>query len=79
MTTDESKIIEGFRFAESIRTLDDRTALKIALTLAGTNPELFSQLLAVVKKQNLVIPKSTYELYPVPTTPSPTPSTRTGT
>lgn len=60
-------ILNGLRFAESIRNLDERTALKIALALAGSEPELFIKISNLVRTQNL-IPSSTYELKPVPVT-----------
>lgn len=68
-------IIDGLRLAESIRNLDERTALKIALALAGTDPALFSKISNLVKTQNLV-PPSTLKLKP-PNLPEVDPSTET--
>ena len=68
-TVTNEPIIDGLRFAESVRNLDDRTALKISLALAGSQPVLFSKLLEIVRNQNLApAPKSTLQLVPVPAT-----------
>jgi hypothetical protein len=66
MTQDNDEIVKGLRFAESIRNLDERSAMKIALALAGMNPTLFAQLAEVTRKQNLEAPKSSLSLSPVP-------------
>lgn len=60
--TDDA-IINGLRLAESVRSLDERTALKVALALAGWHPELYSQILTIVRSQNMV-PASTLVLNP---------------
>jgi hypothetical protein len=41
---EQKTIIDGLRFAEIIHRLDDRSAKKIALALAGSNPTLFMEL-----------------------------------
>ncbi len=64
----EKNIMEGLKFAESIRNLDERTSLKITLALAGTYPEIYTKLIEITKTQNL-IPPSTLQLSPVPNTP----------
>lgn len=57
-------IIDGLRLAENIRNLDERTALKIALALAGSDPTTFAKIFNLVRTQNLV-PPSTLKLSPV--------------
>lgn len=64
--TNDDAVVRGLRFAESIRNLDERSAMKIALALAGMNPSLFAQLAEVTRKQNLETPKSNLTLTPVP-------------
>jgi hypothetical protein len=66
--SDES-IVDGLRFAESIRNLDPNSGLKIALALAGTNPQLFTKLAEITKKQNMSRP-STLQLSPPPASPN---------
>lgn len=63
ISTDYTSIVDGLRFAERVRNLDDRTAMKIALALAGSNPSLFLSIADVVRKENIV-PPSTLELKP---------------
>lgn len=64
-SVEDGAVIDGLRFSESIRNLDERTAMKIALALAGTHPVLFRQISEVTKTQNLV-PSSTLKLNPPP-------------
>lgn len=61
---DDQLIIDGLRLAESIRNLSERTALKICLALAGTDPITFIKIFNLIRTQNLV-PPSTLELKPV--------------
>lgn len=61
-------VVDGLRFAETIRNLDERSALKIALALAGSKPRLFQKLFDGIRMQNLV-PPSTMKLSPVPANP----------
>ena len=51
MTTQfkDDEIVKGSQFIASIRDLNERMGLKVALALAGVSPALFTQLLTVVK------------------------------
>lgn len=44
---------QDFRYAEKIRNLDERTALKIALALAGHDKELFLTMHEMARTANL--------------------------
>ena len=70
MTTQftDDVIAKGAQFIESVRTLDERRGLKVALALAGISPNLFTQLLSVVRSQETT-PSSTLELNPPGLTP----------
>jgi hypothetical protein len=63
ISSEDSLVIDGLRFAESVRNLDERSAMKVALALAGLSPKLFKQLMDVTKTQNIV-PPSTLKLSP---------------
>lgn len=61
----DEDIVKGLAYADSVRTLNDRMGLKVALALAGTSPELFTQLLNVIKAQESA-PVSTLDPAVVP-------------
>jgi hypothetical protein len=50
-TPDHKTITDGLRYAETIQKLDDRSAKKIALALAGINPALFMELREATRDQ----------------------------
>jgi hypothetical protein len=62
-STETEMYVKGLRRAETIRNLDERSAMKIAMALAGASPELFDILYEVTRLEN-VKPQSSLTLNP---------------